>query len=532
MLTLHINPHDLKNPTQWRPVPNNGWVLGTSHLTPYAHPCLETGMVVAEKRTALVIRERARGTTTWCSTSPITDHVGYTEYHRRLEEARTWPLGHVLVELSPGQVRLTASPWGVAPVHLAQADGTLRGSWDLVDLAPYVNARRFDPLSIMRFLTYATHYSSATLLADVVAVTERATATWTGGDVAIIYPEPAAHSLPRELAENADPVSVFDQVLQAVIDRWEFAPDQAVTDLSGGMDSTNVALALAQLHPGRIHTGAMLLAGPMGHQQVRRRHEVLADGFGPDHTMRMVDRLPFNPKDRRRRGLAFDPQEGPYAEARDVLLADYAEHGKRVLFTGLGGDEAMKLRSVERERFGVRSASPLLQRDGAPAFLGTHGRELMPHRFEDAAPIGPTLWSILDCFGAFYPQHMRHGIWPINPLAAPEVVRLAESLPAEWRHRKRLLRDRLTHLGFSQEVSNPKSAENFQQILDAAMRRHGVDHLIETLDHGSLLVEDGYLDEIELRRSAKEFKATGARVFDVYRPLILETGLASLQARR
>lgn len=224
--------------------------------------------------------------------------------------------------------------------------------------------------------------------------------------------------------------------------------------------------------------------------------------------------------------------EDPGAEARDVLLADYAEHGTRVLFTGLGGDEAMKLRAPERERFGVRAASPLRQRDGAPAFLGPFGRELPPHRFEGAAPIGPTLWSILDCFGALYPQHMRHGIWPINPFAAPEVVRLAESLPCEWRHRERLLRDRLTRCGFSQDVSHPKSPENFQGILDTAMRRHGADLLLEVLDRGSLLVEDGCFGADELTCAATAFKATGSRMFDVYRPLILETGLASLQARR
>lgn len=134
----------------------------------------------------------------------------------------------------------------------------------------------------------------------------------------------------------------------------------------------------------------------MGEQQRRRRREVLARGFSHAHTMAMVDHLPFTPTGRRRRGNPFDPTEGAYAEARDVLLADYAEHGTRVLFTGLGGDEAMKLR---------------------------------------------------------------------------------------------------------------------------------------VLDGGALLVEDGYLDEAELRSSAQEFMATGERTFDVYRPLILETGLASLQAR-
>jgi len=109
-----------------------------------------------------------------------------------------------------------------------------------------------------------------------------------------------------------------------------------------------------------------------------------------------------------------------------VLLTGYAEHGKRMLFTGLGGDEARKLRTAERERFGVRAASPLRQRGGAPAFLG--------------------------------------------PLA----------------------------------------------------RRA----------RGSLLADDGYRDADEPAHAATECTPSGQRTFDVNRPLILETGPASLQARR
>lgn len=301
----------------------------------------------------------------------------------------------------------------------------------MLDLIDHVDPRRLDAAEVVRFLTYANYYSSSTLLADVATLTERATATYTGTDIKIAYPEPGLHALPRELRSGADPVAAFDQVLAGVVDRWEFDPDHTVADVSGGMDSTNVAMVLSQLYPGRVETGAMLLPGGMGEQQRRRRTEFLADGFGLDHTVEMANHLPFAPGGPRRRGEPFDPDEGPYAEARDVLLKDYAASGKRVLFTGLGGDEAMKLRRAERERLGLTSHSPLRQVRGVPAFLGPRGRELLPHRFEGAAPLGPTLWSILDCFSAIYPQHMRHGIWPVNPFAAPEVVRLAESLPAE-----------------------------------------------------------------------------------------------------
>lgn len=61
------------------------------------------------------------------------------------------------------------------------------------------------------------------------------------------------------------------------------------------------------------------------------------------------------------------------------------------------------------------------------------------------------------------------------------------------------------------------------------MRRHGVGILEGILDRGSLMVEDRYLDEVELRRAATRFPVSGERVYDVYRPVILESGLASLK---
>ncbi|TDD80169.1 asparagine synthase-related protein [Actinomadura rubrisoli] len=347
----------------------------------------------------------------------------------------------------------------------------------------------------------------------------------------IDYPEPGRHALPRRLRDDADPIAAFDDLLAQVIDQWEFTPDTAVADLSGGMDSANVALSLAQLHPGRVATGAMLLTGPYGQQQARRRAELRRAGFAEDYRLAMVDHLPFAPEGPRVRGEQFHPQEGPYAEARNLLLDRYAAAGATVVFTGLGGDEAMKLRTGETAHRPTKPRREPPLRTGhnhEPLYLGGRGRRLLAARYDDAAPIGPTLWSILDAYAALYPHYMRRGLWPINPLAAPQIVRLAESLPALWREGKRLLRGRLTRRGFSHEVAHPPLPENFQHILDLAMRRHGVRLLESLLDGGSRLVADGYLDEAELRRACHCFATTGQRTYEVYRPLILEAGLRSL----
>lgn len=62
------------------------------------------------------------------------------------------------------------------------------------------------------------------------------------------------------------------------------------------------------------------------------------------------------------------------------------------------------------------------------------------------------------------------------------------------------------------------------------MGRHGVARLNALLDEGAVLVQEGFLDEAELRRAARRFAETGDhRLYEVYRPLMLETAVRSLR---
>ncbi|MFW5415254.1 hypothetical protein J0910_01095 [Nocardiopsis sp. CNT-189] len=504
---------------------------GGPFLEVFTHPALEHQAVLRSDGGGFIVnRERLRGR----PAPPPERTVGETAYDRALADALAWPLGFVLIEFGPTRVRLHASQWGTAPLHLAAAGGALHGSWDLLDVVPHIDAARLDPQEVTGFLTYRGLYSRRTVLAEVRTLTERATAAFDGTRLSMAYPEPGLHARPRELRPGADVIGAFERVLAAVVEQWDYAPERAVADLSGGMDSANTALTLARLHPGKVATGAMMFHGPIGAQQARRRAELRTAGFAEDHTLDLVEHLPFAPGGPRDRGEPFDPEEGPYAEGRNTLLDAYAQAGKTVVFTGLGGDEAMKLRASEREALGIAPAPVPLETgaDDLPAYLGPRAREVIAAGPSEAAPIGPTLWSILDSFAALYPHYMRRGLWPINPMAAPGFVRLAESLPAAWRADKRLLRSRLRAAGFSRDAAHPQLAENFQHILNTAMDRHGVCKLTDLLDEGSVLVQEGFLGEAELRRAARRFAGTGDhRLYEVYRPLMLETALRSLRRR-
>lgn len=89
---------------------------------------------------------------------------------------------------------------------------------------------------------------------------------------------------------------------------------------------------------------------------------------------------------------------------------------------------------------------------------------------------------------------MRNGLWPVSPLADPELVRFAEWLPRPWREHKALNRLRLARLGLSPEAVHAPISENFVYAMNAAMRRYVVPFLESMVRDGSVLIDAGFVD--------------------------------------
>jgi asparagine synthase (glutamine-hydrolysing) len=61
---------------------------------------------------------------------------------------------------------------------------------------------------------------------------------------------------------------------------------------------------------------------------------------------------------------------------------------------------------------------------------------------------------------ARHPNYLTQGLWPIAPLAQPNLLRLGESLPVEWRAGKTLFARRLARAGFSPALTHPDQTGN------------------------------------------------------------------------
>jgi asparagine synthase (glutamine-hydrolysing) len=230
----------------------SGWRCRESWIEPVAHPALEALSSVSVDGIRVIVRERCPG-------------------RNGREHASDWPGDFITADLGPGSVRLHAGRRGTAPLYLAATGATMLGSWDLADLRHAVSADHLVDREVARLLTMRFRYGHQTIFANAFRLTERSTADFTSDGLRLGYPQSAMHSRARELRDGADAVAAYERLLHAAVTRRAYDPASACVELSGGLDSANVAATLAALHPGQVTASAMMILGEAGIQQAARR---------------------------------------------------------------------------------------------------------------------------------------------------------------------------------------------------------------------------------------------------------------------
>ena len=203
---------------------------------------------------------------------------------------------------------------------------------------------------------------------------------------------------------------------------------------------------------------------------------------------------PFCTAGRRACGAVFWPGDEPYSEALDAALKEMVVPGATMVFTGIGGDELMSLRTFERST----PTSPDKRPDELD-LLTASARGLAEVRVEDVpAPVIPE--PSLLAFACRSPVFLRSGAWPVSPLCAPELIRFCEWLPVAWRRGRRLHRERLVRAGLDGLWVSPPIPENFAAVMARAMEKYG-----PTLAAGilpdSILVQLGLIDPSAVLKS-------------------------------
>jgi hypothetical protein len=519
---LHANPNG-----DWRW--NGGrWSDGASTIRPFEHPLLEHTAVTDGVSTFVVVRERARDIAPFGAAHVLTT-VATPTYLRLLAEAKSWPLDYVLVECLPnGAYSIRAGQWGIAPVYLAEASGRLCGSWSLADLRQQFSLDALDERSVSRLLMQRTRYARETLFRGVFQLTERAHATYDDTGLALHYPAPAEHASPRPVRAGVDVVKVYRQCVADAVYARPFNSEETAVELSGGMDSAAVAMALAEQHRCDVLAYALAIGGNAGPQQIRRRAEMLRYLGFPDLTLDALPVAPLNPAGQRARGLFVEPGAEPYHEAVGAMLNAARRRGVTTVFTGDGGDELLSLRGIEWESVGkVRGRFADNQR--VPPWLGSRCLDMVDAVEDDLAPQTVINEATLLGFALRSPQFLDAGIWPVSPLCSPRLIRFAEQLPVSWRDDKRICREWFRRLGFSDDVVRPHLRENFRHVMEHGLREYGMPLLAELVTD-AITVDLGFVDGDGLRTVLDESRQ-GKRVDTMLFPVLsLELALRAMTA--
>jgi asparagine synthase (glutamine-hydrolysing) len=517
VLSLRLHLWDLCSP-HWTWT-GDRWTSGNSWLRPVPTPALNARLVCDhDGRVGLVVRER----TSAKSAIKSVDHepVTVADVGVVVARAHTSVGEYLTVELQPNRVRLSAGPFGTAPLYLARRGDVLHGSWHLPDLRTFIYTDELLDRAVARRLTRQARYSADTIFPGVQRLTERATATFTHSSLVVTYPQAAEHILqPRELRPGADVVDAFDNLLAEIVASTPAVSGPVGIELSGGADSANVALTLAARHNGAVTSFGLMVDGPIGDAQQRRRQDMISRFGLRDTTVRASDHPPFTSTGVRGLGVPHDPTSAYYREAFDALRDAVAASGTSVICTGLGGDE-LCARHPEEYTSGPAPVE-------LPPWLGPTTCTALDDVDMNLAPVAAITLPTLMALGTHNPTYLAAGIWPVSPLAHPTLVRFGEQLPLEWRVGKRVLRERLRRAGLAADIADPPQPETFSELMQLGLRRYGLP-LLKDMTRESLLVDLGYLDHGALTR-AYDDAMSAARIPSILCDAIsLEVGLRSL----
>jgi hypothetical protein len=492
MLRFDVHHDDVPSSWHWQ---NAAWRSGSSWVVPFTSPALRTDTVLTGRGVVLAVRE----------IRPGGDFVEVT-------------LGR------DGAMQVKAGPIGVAPVYAATSNNRAIGSWDPVDLAPFATVDTLSPAIVASLLTRRHRYSADTLFSPIMRVTAGATLAWSRSTgLEIRYPEPVRHIVePCRLRVGTDPVKHFGRLMDHLVrDLCERHPGATAVELSGGLDSANVAMSVAQMSPAPVTSGGLLVAGTAGRAQSTRRRTLVEHLGLRDTAVAASDHLPLAPDGPRTADHAHYPDTDVYMEAFDVLRASLHSAGARVVFTGYGGDEIMSRAPGERSH---PATPPRL-----PPWLGPRTRDALADVDVCCSPVTAVALATLVVFAARHPTYLRTGLWPIAPFGTPELSRFGRSLPIEWRTGKELLRQRLARIALPPAVTHPRRPESFNATMHLALRRYGAELLRGMLDH-SVLIAHGFVrrDAVEdLYRKAHIGRLVPTLVYDM---LAVDIGIRSMCA--
>lgn len=386
----------------------------------------------------------------------LADHAADSERHILLT-----------VHRSEDVIVVSVGEWCQIPIFVRWDDREVYFSWRFTDLLVPIGTHTLDSVSVSRFLSGTQAYGARTLIQEVLLLPERSTLVAGSRDVVIQGPSHAKSFVQREPKKGVDLSVPLEARLARVVRTWTLPDTDALFELSGGYDSSTIAVAAKSVVPSAKAYGIAFPGVAGANQRARRRavwgkeqSDVCLDVGDVSFLGRWFDL-----------NEPLDPTEEIYRDLTVHVLNHTAFAAGSRVFTGIGGDE------LGLPLLGHRSSAERVD-----------AREHPKSRIPESA-----LLAAYSRTGMF----LERGIWPVNPYLEPPVLEFLERVPDRFKSQRLLQKQLLRRLGMPDEIIARPLPENFGDLMRAELAR--VAPNIREITH-PLLVEDGYIAASRWRR--------------------------------
>lgn len=365
------------------------------------------------------------------------------------------------------EIRRSAMP-GV-PIYVSLEDGIFAISWRFEEAVENIKIPRANVEVARLYVEHGPPLTRETVISNVFMLWPGEHLTVKNGALHFSEYDPGGIVTPSTLHYDAPVTDALKEIIgsniQDVLDR-SIIP---MIELSGGFDSGCVAICAASVRE-NLSSYGLVHPGVVGEQQRSRRNEFVKllalndHEFPSDRHMQLasleIPEAQLTPFD--------DNQRIPCSYGVDTHPAGLAD----LLLTGVGGDELCMEHTYRRWPWEVNG----------------HGSR-----------------SALTTAAGRADMFLRRGIWPVNPLCAPNVIDFCRALPTTVRKNRQLNMLMLARAGLSDGYLFPRFAEGYGH----AMQREAALFDFDSALRDSMVSDLGLIDLSALLSQAHEASEGG-----------------------
>jgi hypothetical protein len=474
-----------------RALTNNTWPRGVSFAA-FEHPIIESAVLycLSNESILLLVRETDQLVNKKIG---LDNHQNYPhpvavnkqEFEKIINNTLHWQLNCICIEITYGlewQIKIHASHYLTCPVYFTKTSKAIFFNWDHDNLLKEVGILRPNKKQIARVLAAQDLDSGQTILQDMWQIPPSSITTITDKEVA--FEDAHVDEIQvYKIKDDINIVEVFGAHLQSVLQRWQSKNLSAGVELSGGVDSSTVAMALAtnETLTRSLETFAIISSGESGKQQTRRRNAIVSKIKSIDITISGESYLPSIVQ-----GVPPWPTFEYYSEIANAYIAMVKSKNINTLYTGHGGDE-LGLPVGNDDTIYVRGVQPIRHHGN---ILSAEYWKVSAYEAKYSTLVPPTTLFAAQTRAVIM---MRHGIWLVHPFALPEMTTFCMTLPVEWRQGRKFMVEYLSSMGVEKDWFHLEVEEGFGEFFKAISDKIVV--FAEQLKHGAITIDLGIVDQ-------------------------------------